>query len=94
MRPTSFVEDNMTKMPRSHETATAWRSGVPRWWFGAPVIAFAYALATPRFLPDIVSTPDELSGALPAVRWLVGLVIGVGILTTIHLTRWVLSKRA
>ena len=84
----------MTKMPRSHETATTWRGGAPGWWLGAPVIGFAYALATPRFLPDIVSAPDELSGALPAVRWVVGLVIGVGVLTTIHLTRWVLSKRA
>ena len=33
----------MTKLPLYHETARDGRGGIPGWWFGAPVIAFAYA---------------------------------------------------
>ena len=65
-------------------------SGVgPRWWFGAPFIAFAYTLVTPRFVPDIVGWPQQLPGEQVAIlRWLVGLVIGVALLTTWRLVRW------
>jgi hypothetical protein len=83
----------MTKSALYHERPTnKWRGGAPWWWFGAPFIAFAYVLATPRVIPDILSTPPELSGALPGVRWLVGLVIGVGILATVHAARWILRQ--
>ena len=46
----------VTKEPLYHETARG-RIGIPAWWFGAPFIAFAYVLATPRFLPDLVAVP-------------------------------------
>lgn len=85
----------MTTPALYHERPTnKWRGGVPWWWFGAPFIAVAYVLATPRFLPDIVSTSPELSGALPALRWLIGVVIGVAILTTVQVGRWILRRTA
>lgn len=85
----------MTKTALYHERPTSkWRGGTPWWWFGAPFIAMAYVLVTPRFLPDIVSVPSELSGALYPVRWLVGLVIGVGVLATVRVARWILSRSA
>ena len=80
--------------PLSHNPSlTKWSPGAPWWWFGAPVFAFAYVLLTPRVLPDIVSVSSDMSGALPALRWLVGILLGVGTLITIHLTRWILSRR-
>lgn len=72
---------------------STWGSGAPWWWFGAPVFAFAYVLLTPRLLPDIVSVPGEMSAALPALRFLIGIVLGVGALITIRLMRWTLSGR-
>ena len=80
--------------PLAHDRpATKWTTGAPWWWFGAPVFAFGYVLLTPRVLPDIVSVQSEMSAALPALRWLVGLVVGVLALITIHVTRWILSRR-
>ncbi len=66
----------------------------PRWWFGAPLIAFAYTLVTPRFFPDIVSWPPELPGEQVGIlRWLVGLVVGVAILVSWRLARWAAHTR-
>ena len=80
--------------PLAHDRpATKWSTGAPWWWFGAPVLAFAYVLLTPRVLPDVVSIPSDMSAVLPALRWLVGIVLGVGVLITIRFTRWILSKR-
>jgi hypothetical protein len=74
-------------MPLYHERPTSkWRSGLPGWWFGAPIIALLYTLITPKYLPDIVPTP------VGAVRWLVGLLVGVAILAGLHLARWILSR--
>lgn len=80
----------MDKVPTSHRTGGRWRGTVPAWWFGAPFIASAYVFLTPRFLPDI------LPGAanMPPVRWLVGLAIGVAILSTWQIGRWVIASRA
>lgn len=76
-----------------HETGTKWRAGLPRWWFGAPAIAFVYTLMTPRFLPDLVSIPENSPVRIsPAVRWLVGLLIGVAVLTVMQFATWVLTR--
>jgi hypothetical protein len=84
----------MTKTALYHERPTSkWRGGTPWWWFGAPFIAMAYVLVTPRFLPDIVSVPSELSGAQSAVRWLVGLVVGVVVLATVRGAGMVAARR-
>ncbi|HLG55304.1 MAG TPA: hypothetical protein VI485_08225 [Vicinamibacterales bacterium] len=83
----------MTKL--HHETATDGRGGIPGWWFGAPLIAFVYAFATPRLLPDIVSVPATLPAGLAGpMRWFIGLVLGVVLLSTWHLIRWAGSTRA
>ena len=68
------------------------RGGAPRWWFGTPFIAAAYVFATPRFLPDRVSTSAEMSGALPALRWLVGVVVGVALLATVRALGWIVRR--
>jgi hypothetical protein len=55
------------------------------------MLAVGFVLLTPRFLHDLVSVPAETSAALPGLRWLVGLVLGVAVLITIRFARWVLS---
>ena len=74
--------------PLYHQTGSKWRPGLPWWWFGAPVIAFIYTALTPRFLPDIV----PVESAPRAVRWLVGLVAGVVLLTAARLVIWVVAR--
>jgi hypothetical protein len=77
----------MTKL--HHETARDGRGGIPAWWFGAPFIAFVYAFATPRLLPDIVSVPATLPPGLAApMRWFIGLLLGVALLSAWQLVRW------
>jgi hypothetical protein len=61
----------------------------PAWWFGAPLIALAYVALTPRVLPDLL--PENASSA--PVRWLIGLLLGVAILSTWQLARWMLGSR-
>jgi hypothetical protein len=83
----------MTNTRLYHERpASKSRGGVPWWWFGAPFIAVAYVFATPRFLPDRVSTSPEMSGALPALRWLVGVVVGVALLSAVRAMGWILRR--
>jgi hypothetical protein len=77
----------MDKLPTSDRTGGRWRGAVPAWWFGAPFIAVAYVLLTPRFLPDIVPA----AATTQPVRWLVGLVIGVVILSTWQVGPWALA---
>jgi hypothetical protein len=74
----------MDKVPAFDRTGGRWRGTVPVWWFGAPLIATLYVFLTPRVLPDIV--PETAS--MPLVRWLVGLVIGVAILSIWQIARW------
>jgi hypothetical protein len=82
---TNEREQPMAKEPLYHETARG-RFGIPGWWFGAPVVAFAYVLATPRFLPDLVAVPAALPSNLASpLRWFVGLLIGVALLTIVQL---------
>ena len=84
----------MTKQPLYHQTATDGHGGIPAWWFGAPMVAFVYLLVTPRFLPDIVSVPDALpAGLATTVRWFVGLVLGVALVTTAQGIRWARARR-
>lgn len=83
----------MTKAPLYHEIPHGGRSTVPAWWFGAPFIALAYAFVTPRFLPDIVDVPENLSHVAEVVRVLVGLVLGVGVLSAWRIARWARSRR-
>lgn len=78
----------MAKLPLFHETA---HGGVPAWWFSAPFIAFAYILVTPRFLPDVVTIPDAVSELATIIRWFVGLLLGVVILSAV---RFIQSLRA
>jgi hypothetical protein len=78
----------MGKLPLFHETA---QGGVPAWWFTAPFIAFGYVLVTPRFLPDIVTVPDAVPQLATIVRWFVGLLLGVVILSVV---RFIQSLRA
>jgi hypothetical protein len=76
--------------PLYHASRTDW--GVPRWWFGAPAIAFLYAFLTPEFVPDIVTVPDGLPENLHApMRWFVGLLGGVAMISTWRLIQWVQS---
>lgn len=85
----------MTKLPLYHQTARAGRGGIPGWWFGAPVVAFAYAFLSPRFFPEIVSLPAELpQGMAPAMRWFVGLLLGVALVSAWQLVQWFRSSRA
>jgi hypothetical protein len=78
----------MDKLSTFHRTGGQWRGAVPAWWFGAPLIAGAYVFLTPRFLPDVVPAV----GTMPLVRWLVGLVVGVAILSIWQIGRWILAK--
>jgi hypothetical protein len=77
----------MDKLPLYHETA---QGAVPKWWFAAPVVAFAYTLATPRVLPDLVTVSEPLASV---TRWLVGLVLGVALLVGVRLVQWILMRR-
>ena len=79
----------MAKLPLFHETA---RGGVPAWWFSAPFIAFAYILLTPRFLPDIVTVPEAVSELATIIRWFVGLLLGVIVLSLVRLIQTVRSR--
>jgi len=84
----------VAKEPLYHETAPG-RFGIPGWWFGAPVVAFAYVLATPRFLPDLVAVPSTLPGNLAApLRWFVGLLLGVALMSVVRLVLWLRGSKA
>ena len=84
----------MTKLPLYHETSRDGRGGIPGWWFGAAVVAFAYAFLTPRFVPEIVPFPQGLpEGLAPVMRWLIGLLLGVALLSAWHLVQWARSTR-
>ena len=75
----------MIKEPLYHETPRG-RFGIPAWWFGAPVAAFVYVFVTPRWLPDLVTPPPALPANLAApLRWFVGLLIGVALMTVVQL---------
>ena len=83
----------MEKPPLYHETVRR-RFGSPAWWFGAPVVAFAYVLLAPRLIPDLVTIPETLPRNLMApVRWLVGLLIGVAVLAAVQLLVWLRRRR-
>ena len=85
----------MTKLPLYHEKAAEdGRGGSPGWWFGAPIVAFIYAFLAPRFVPEIVSLPDLPNGVAPAMRWFIGLLLGVALLSAWGLVRWIRSTRA
>jgi hypothetical protein len=77
----------MGKLPLYHQTP---QGAAPKWWLVAPAIAFAYTLLAPRYVPDIVTVADPLANV---TRWLVGLVVGVVVLTVWRLTRWVRAER-
>ena len=84
----------MTKLPLYHETSSDGRGGIPGWWFGAPVVAFAYAFLAPRFVPDVVPPPQGLPQGMAAVmRWFVGLLVGVALLSAWRLIQWARSTR-
>jgi hypothetical protein len=84
----------MTRLPLYHETARDGRGGIPGWWFGAPVVAFAYAFLAPRFVPEIVTLPPGLpQGVAPAMRWFIGLLLGVALLSIWRLVQWLRSSR-
>ena len=79
----------MAKLPLYHQTAWSGHGRIPAWWFGAPFLGFAYAFVAPRFLPDVVSVPELLPAGLAMVmRWLVGLLLGVALLSLWQLGRW------
>ena len=80
------------KEPLYPETAPG-RFGIPGWWFGAPVVAFVYVLATPRFVPDMVAVPSTLPTNLaPALRWFVGLLLGIALMSLIQLVLWLRAR--
>jgi hypothetical protein len=83
----------MTKLPLYHEIARDGRGGIPGWWFGAPVVAFAYTFLAPRFIPEIVSMPSGLpQGLAPVMRWFIGLLLGVALLLVLRLVQWIRSS--
>ena len=84
----------MIKEPMYHESGRG-RFGIPGWWFGAPAVAFAYALATPRFLPDLVAVPSTLPSNLASpLRWFVGLLLGVALMSVVRLVLWLRGSKA
>jgi len=87
------VEVVMGKLPLYHDLASGIRGAAPSWWFGAPFIAVAYAVMTPRVLPDVVAIPADQSGVAGLVRVLVGLVLGVTVLSAWRIVRWALARR-
>jgi hypothetical protein len=80
----------MDKLSTFDRTGGRWRGTVPAWWFGAGLLAGVYVFLTSRFVPDIVPGASNT----PPVRWLVGLVIGVAILSTVQIGRWVIGRLA
>jgi hypothetical protein len=84
----------MAKLPLYHQTATDGHGGIPAWWFGAPVVAFVYVLVNPRFVPDVVSIPDAFPAGLSTItRWFIGLMVGVALVSTWQVVRWVRAQR-
>lgn len=84
----------MAKEPLYHETARG-RFGIPGWWFGAPVVAFAYVFVTPRLLPDLVTPPPALPANLAApLRWFVGLLLGVALMSVVQVILWLRRSKA
>jgi len=84
----------MSKLPLYHQTSRDGRGGIPGWWFGAPIVAFAYAFLTPRFVPDIVPVPGDLPGGMgPLMRWFIGLLLGVALLSAWRVIQWARSAR-
>jgi hypothetical protein len=84
----------VTKLPLYHEAARDGRGGIPAWWFGAPFVGFAYAFLVPRFVPDVVALPDGLpQGVAPTMRWFIGLLLGVALLSAWRVVRWARSPR-
>jgi hypothetical protein len=83
----------MEQLPLYHRTARDGRAGIPSWWFGAPIIAFVYAFLTPRIGLDIVTVPETLpNGMTAAMRWLVGLLLGVALISTWRVIRFVAKR--
>jgi hypothetical protein len=84
----------MSKLPLYHEAGKDGRGGIPGWWFGAPIVAFGYAFLTPRFVPEIVALPHGLpDGMAPLMRWFIGLLLGVALLSAWRVVQWVRSGR-
>jgi hypothetical protein len=85
----------MTNLPLHHQTARDGRGGIPAWWFGAPFFAFVYAFLAPGVLPDIVAVPETLpQGLATALRWFIGLLLGVALLSCWQVVRWARRSRA
>jgi hypothetical protein len=83
----------MARLPLYHQTARSGRGGIPTWWFGAPVVAFLYAFVAGRFVPDLVSVPNDLPSNLAApLRWFVGIVIGVALLSAWAVVRLMVRR--
>ena len=83
----------MADEPLYHQTPRG-KFGLPAWWFGAPAIAFVYVWLTPRFLPEIIGIPRDLPAPLASsVRWLVGLVLGSGLLAGLQLVQSLRRRR-
>ena len=79
----------MSKQLLYHQTSRDGRGGIPGWWFGAPIVAFAYAFVTPRFMHDIVPVPPGLPEAIaPLMRWFIGLLLGVVLLSAWRVVQW------
>jgi hypothetical protein len=84
----------MTKLPLYHQITKDGRGGIPGWWFGAPVVAFAYEFLTPRFIPEVVSLPLGLpENMAPFMRWFVGLLLGVTLLSAWRIVQWARSRK-
>ena len=79
----------MSREPLYHEVSSP-RFGIPAWWFGAPAVAFVYVLLTPRLLPDLLPVPANL---VAPVRWLIGLMLGVALLSIGQLVLWLLRTQ-
>lgn len=77
----------MDKLSAFQHTGGGWRGTTPAWWFGAPLIAGAYVFLTPRYLPELVPA----TGNSP-LRWMIGLVVAVAILSIWQIGRRLLAK--
>jgi hypothetical protein len=77
----------MDREPLYHEVSRG-RFGLPAWWFGAPAVAFLYVLLTPRFLPELVVAGALPAGLAAAIRWMVGLLVGVALISAVRLFLW------
>jgi hypothetical protein len=85
----------MARLPLYHQTARDGHGGIPGWWFGAPIVAFAYALVIPRFLSDPVAMPEGLPRGLDGIlRWLIGLLLGVVLLSGWQFVLWARKRNA